>query len=122
VERVDAGRVIRSHLDASIRAALSTVFDPCSVAAGRPLSILDMGLVPGWELDGTTLRVRFAVTNGLCTMAPHFVEAARAALMALPGIDAVESSIDASFNWSPELIDAPPPPMRGKPQAWRSRA
>lgn len=106
-------------LDASIRTALDTVFDPCSVAAGRPMSLLAMGLVLGWEMRGTTLHIRFGVTFAGCTMAPHFVEAARAALLEVSGIDAVDTVVDTEFLWQPPADSALP--MRGEPQAWRAR-
>lgn len=103
-------------LDARIRAALDTVFDPCSVAAGRPMSLLAMGLVPGWDLSGDTLHVRFGVTFAGCTMAPHFVEAARAALLGVPGIEQVEALVDTDFVWQPPA----PRAMAGAPQVWRA--
>jgi metal-sulfur cluster biosynthetic enzyme len=104
-------------LDAPIRAALNQVMDPCSVAAGRPTSVLAMGLVPGWTRDGDTLHIRFGVTFAGCTMAPHFVEAARAALLALPGIARVEARVDTDFVWEPPMAL----PLTGEPQAWRKR-
>ncbi len=102
-------------LDRSIRAALARVMDPCSVAAGRPTSLLDMGLVLGWELAGGTLRIRFGVTFAGCTMAPHFIEAARAGLLAIDGIEAVDARVDTDFVWTPPE----PLAMTGEPQAWR---
>jgi metal-sulfur cluster biosynthetic enzyme len=106
-------------LDSRIRAALDQVMDPCSVAAGRPLSLLAMGLVPGWEMRGSTLHIRFGVTFAGCTMAPHFLEAARTLLLQIDGIDAVDAVVDTSFVWVPEQV--PPPALEGRPQAWRER-
>lgn len=108
-------------LDDRIRSALAQVMDPCSVAAGRPLSLLAMGLVPGWEMQGTTLHIRFGVTFAGCTMAPHFVEAARTLLLAIDGIEAVEAVVDTGFVWAPDRMAAPAPAMQGRPQAWRDR-
>lgn len=107
-------------LDAAIAAALAPIHDPCSVAAGRPTSIADMGLVRGWTLDRGTLTVTFVVTFAGCTMAPHFTQAARKALLALPGVDEVVTIVDTGFAWTPDLM-APPPPLAGQPQAWRTR-
>ncbi len=108
-------------IDEAIRSALDQVLDPCSVAAGRPLSLLAMGLVPGWEMRGTTLHIRFGVTFAGCTMAPHFMEAAHALLLAIDGVDAVEAFVDTGFVWAPERIAASTPSMPGRPQAWRER-
>jgi metal-sulfur cluster biosynthetic enzyme len=109
-------------LDARIEAVLDAIHDPCSVAAGRPLSVRAMGLVRGWTLTDGELTVTFAVTFPGCTMAPHFTEAARTALAALPGVERVVTRVDTEFVWTPAEMRAPPPPMRGTPQAWRQRS
>lgn len=106
-------------LDAAIAEVLDRINDPCSIAAGRPLSVRAMGLVRGWELHDGTLTVTFAVTFAGCTMAPHFTEAARAALATLPGVGRVETVVDTNYIWTPADMPAPPV-MRGAPQAWRS--
>lgn len=108
-------------LDDRIEAVLDTIHDPCSVAAGRPLSVRQMGLVRSWRMADGELTVTFAVTFPGCTMAPHFTEAARAALASLPGVDRVTTHVDTDFVWTSEEMDAPPPAMRGTPQAWRNR-
>lgn len=109
-------------LDAAVAAALADVYDPCSVAAGRPRSLPDMGLVLGATLvpDGT-LTVRYAVTFGGCTMAPHFTAAAAERLATLPGVVRVESIVDTSFQWTTSRLRGAAPAMRGTPQAWRTR-
>lgn len=106
-----------ASFDDQVRAVLSRIHDPCSVAAGRPTSVLDLGLVLGWALDAGVLTVRFCVTFPGCTMAPHFTEAAARDLLPLPGVDRVETVVDTAHDWSPP----PPRPMAGRPQAWRER-
>ena len=107
------------NLDAAVRAALAAVHDPCSVAAGRPLSLVDMGLLLDARLDAGTLRVSFAVTFAGCTMAPHFLRAAEAELAKLPQVTRVVATVDPDFRWTPERMPAPPP-LQGTPQAWRT--
>lgn len=107
-----------ARLDSAIRAALAKVHDPCSVAAGRPKSLLDMRLVLGWTLKGSTLDVTFCVTFPGCTMAPHFTEAARAELLRIDGVDAVRLRVDTEHIWQ----GIPAVEMRGTPQAWRGRS
>jgi len=106
-------------LDAAVRAALAGVHDPCSVAAGRPLSLVDMGLLLDARLAGGTLSVSFAVTFAGCTMAPHFLRAAEVELAKLPGVARVVATVDTTAVWSPDRMPAPPS-MRGTPQAWRA--
>jgi len=108
-------------IDAIIAAILDDIHDPCSIAAGRPISVRAMGLVRGWRLDAGILTVTFAVTFPGCTMAPHFTEAARVALGALPGIDRVETIVDTDYVWTPTDMPASPA-LQGMPQAWRQRA
>jgi metal-sulfur cluster biosynthetic enzyme len=108
--------------DDPIAAALDGIYDPCSVAAGRPLSLRAMGLVRDWTFERGTLSVTFAVTFPGCTMAPHFVEAARAALAEIPGVARVVTRVDTDFVWTPDEMRGAAPAMRGTPQAWRARA
>ncbi len=108
-------------IDDEVRGVLSRIHDPCSVAAGRPVSVLDMGLVRGWALEEGTLIVTFCVTFAGCTMAPHFAQAAADDLAKLPGVARVETVIDTDFVWTPEMMEAPSVTMKGRPQEWRER-
>ena len=105
-------------LDERVNAALAGIYDPCSIAAGRPTSLVDMGLVIDAHLADSTLHVTFCVTFAGCTMAPHFVEAARTALLRIEGVERVETRVDTDHVWTPPV----PVRMRGKPQAWRAVA
>lgn len=112
----------RTVMDRQIREVLSRIHDPCSVAAGRPISVLDMGLVRGWSFEDGTLSVIFCVTFAGCTMAPHFMQAAASDLAELDGVERVETRVDTAFVWTPELMTAPARSPVGEPQAWRKRA
>lgn len=79
---------------------LSTVMDSCSVAAGNPISIVDMGLVQDSHLDDDgTLVVVLRGTFPGCTMLPHFAEAAQRELSA--AFDRVEIRLSTDTSWSP---------------------
>jgi len=101
----------------SVHAALSTVYDPCSIAAGRPTSLVDLGLVTATRMEGATLHITFCVTFAGCTMAPHFVEAARIELLKIDGVEQVETQVDTAHVWEPLARVE----MHGEPQAWRAR-
>lgn len=93
------------RFDDQIRAALGRVYDPCSLAANNPLSLIDMGLVRDWRLDAQgNLCVRMCVTAPSCLMAPKFLEAARVELRKIEGIGAVAVDVDPSVFWTPELM------------------
>jgi metal-sulfur cluster biosynthetic enzyme len=91
--------------DRQIAQALESVPDPCSVAAGAPLSVSDMGLVRGWTVsaDGD-LEVRLDVTSPLCLMAGHFVADAQRRLNAIEGLRTVVVKVDPSGLWSTDNI------------------
>jgi metal-sulfur cluster biosynthetic enzyme len=91
-----------SLLDDQVRAALDQVCDPCSIAANAPLSIIDMGLVRGWELDNEgNLVVSMCVTSPSCTMGAHMVRAAEAELAKITGVKNARVEIDAAVFWTP---------------------
>ena len=110
-----------AQLDRQIREVLSQIHDPCSIAAGRPISVLDMGLVRDWKFDRGVLNITFCVTFAGCTMAPHFTQAAAKKLTEIDDIELVITHVDTEFVWTPDLIKAAPIKMTGEPQAWRKQ-
>jgi metal-sulfur cluster biosynthetic enzyme len=84
-----------------VERALGRVHDPCSLAAGSPVSITDLGLVTGWSADGGTLRVSIAATGPGCTFLGKIADAARAELLVLPGIREVQVELDTELVWEP---------------------
>jgi metal-sulfur cluster biosynthetic enzyme len=88
-----------------VRAVLESVPDPCSVAAGASVSLLDMGLVRGWEVSPAgQVDIRLDVTSPVCLMAGHFVAEVQARLEKVPGLGTITVRIDPSGSWSPERI------------------
>jgi metal-sulfur cluster biosynthetic enzyme len=83
-----------SVTEAEVRAALDAVVDPCSVVAGAPAGLVQMGLVRALELSegeaGATIRVRIGVTEPGCLMGASFAAQARAQLERLDGVVRVE--------------------------------
>jgi metal-sulfur cluster biosynthetic enzyme len=112
-----------AEFEAQVKAAVNTVYDPCSVAAGRPVGLVDLGLLIDYSLTNHCLHLRFRATFTGCTMAPHFMEAARAAVLSLPGVAIVTSELVSDALWTPDMAGGltPPPPARVAPQAWRLR-
>jgi metal-sulfur cluster biosynthetic enzyme len=94
----------REPRQADIVAALNRVNDPCSLAARSPVSIMEMGLVREWSWDNGRLDVTMCVTSISCTMAPHFVNAARDELLAIDGVEHVNIRVDASITWTETMM------------------
>ncbi len=81
---------------------LDVVKDPCSLAAGTPLGLAEMGLVRGRDYDRTTgtLTVRLCVTSPACFLSGQMVDGIRGQLADIPGVRTVEVEIDSSHRWS----------------------
>jgi metal-sulfur cluster biosynthetic enzyme len=92
--------------EADVRAALNTIVDPCSVGAGSPAGLDDMGLIRRVELTETAeaidLLVVIGVTEYGCLMGAPFAMEAYRLLEALPGVGAVQVDLDQEFDWLPE--------------------
>jgi len=88
-----------------VRAELNEILDPCSVVAGAPAGIDEMGLiralcmteVPG----GVAIEVRIGVTEPGCMMGASFAVRARERLEALAGVVAVDVALDHASDWEP---------------------
>lgn len=92
------------QLEAKVLAALGLVYDPCSVAAASPLSIVDMGLLVDWSEQDGQLHVQLCQTFAGCTMAPKFMAAAEVELAKIPGISKVHVELDPAFFWTPDRM------------------
>lgn len=68
-----------------LRGALREVNDP-----EYPISIVDMGLVRGVELDGARARVKLTYTSLGCPCKDLITEDVRTRLLALDGVEEVE--------------------------------
>jgi metal-sulfur cluster biosynthetic enzyme len=90
-----------------LRDALRRVVDPCSIATGVPVDLLDMGLVKDLRLDGGTAHVELLVTSPLCTQIGLIIERVQEVLEDVDGVGSVEVTVDARAEWSPGMMSAP---------------
>lgn len=87
--------------------ALGEVYDPCSQAWNRPMSIRDLGLVRQVTLDERgQVAVRLSLTAPFCTALAVLMKAVEVRVGRVPGVAAVTVDIDAETPWSPELMTA----------------
>ena len=89
-----------------LREALRRVVDPCSIATGVPVDLLDMGLVKDLRLDGGTAYVELLVTSPLCTLICLIVNRVREVLAEVDGVGSVEVIVDARAEWWPGTMAA----------------
>ncbi len=93
----------------AIRAELNEIVDPCSVVAGAPAGIDEMGLIRALSVNeapgGVAIEVRIGVTEPGCMMGASFAIKARERLEALAGVAAVDVQLDHAADWEPADID-----------------
>jgi metal-sulfur cluster biosynthetic enzyme len=86
--------------------ALGTVKDPCMVAGGHDLSILDLGLVYGVEAqEGGRVRVEMTLTEVGCIFTHRVFGDVYDALEALPEVEEVEVVPRWTPVWTPERLN-----------------
>jgi len=86
--------------------ALDTVKDPCMVAGGHDLSVLDLGLVYGVEVQGDgRVRVDMTLTEVGCIFTHRVFGEVYDAVEALPGAEEVEVVPRWSPVWTPERLN-----------------
>ena len=84
-----------------IESALATVYDPCSVQANAPLSVVNMGLVTRIELEAEgAVRVWLRPTSPWCTMLGSFMQAIEDQVRRVDGVTDVTVEIDRGSTWS----------------------
>lgn len=86
--------------------ALGTVDDPCSVASGCPISLVDMGIVRSVDAIGDGVRVVLQLTEPSCIFAFHIAEDVEAALRDHLGESPFEVRLahDYSEVWTEDMI------------------
>ena len=99
--------------------ALRVVHDPCSVATGIPIDIVDMGLIGTIVRQRTTVTIGLVLTSPTCWQAVGMSAAIEAALLKLDGVEEVRCTLDLSQHWEPGRI---PPHQRARLRAVRPAA
>jgi metal-sulfur cluster biosynthetic enzyme len=88
-------------IDQRVMSALDEVIDPCSVTAGAPLSVVDMGLVSDLvvsEEGGVSLQLR--ATSAMCTMIAGIMKDAEQRLARVEGITTVHVTLHGGTIWT----------------------
>ncbi len=88
-----------------ITAELDEIKDPCSLAAGTPMGLAEMGLVDTIGIDDAgKVVVKLRLTSPFCHMIGYFTKEASRRIEALPGVTGVELQADNGLDWSPSRI------------------
>lgn len=92
-----------------VRALANEVHDPCSMAQGLPIGIVDMGLLLGVQLaeaaeGGVDVRLDLRVTAPGCMYTPYFERELRARVGALPEVRSLRLEWQPDLDWTPADI------------------
>lgn len=87
----------------TVLAGLGRVVDPCSIATGVPIDIIDMGLVRGIDIDRGHVTVTLQLTSPICWQVANILEAVESN-MKLAGATEVTCVVDPASEWLPDMI------------------
>lgn len=95
-----------------INECLNAIVDPCSITAGAPAGLVDMGLVMKSEIEprdegGLRAVIEIGITHPFCMMAGVFLNEVRQRVGAIDGIAEVAVTLDSNTVWTPDLMSAP---------------
>jgi metal-sulfur cluster biosynthetic enzyme len=83
-----------------VKSALRRVKDP-----ELNLNILDLGLVYGIDVEGSTVKVDMTLTSPGCPSGPEIMMGAEEQVRALPGVEDVSVNLVWSPFWTPDRIE-----------------
>ncbi len=93
----------------AIRSELNEILDPCSVVAGAPAGIEEMGLVRELTVTdcrgGAAVVLSIGVTEPGCMMGASFAIKAKERLEAMPGVASIDVRLDHRADWEPADLD-----------------
>jgi len=83
-----------------VKLALRRVKDP-----DLQLNIIDLGLVYGIAVDGTTVKVDMTLTSPACPSGPELMTNAEKEIRTLPGVEKVEVNLVWMAFWTREKME-----------------
>ena len=88
-----------------VRLAVNGVGDPCSVATGTPMGLVDMGLLEHAEITGDgDLVVQLRLTSPSCYQIGYFTHEIKQRCGEIDGVRSVEVRADAGLVWTPSMM------------------
>lgn len=88
-----------------ILTALENVVDPCSFAAGRPMNLVEMGLVEAVDItESGQVTIRLSLTSPSCMMLGQIMDQIDKFVMPLCGGERPRITFDDGLSWTPDRI------------------
>jgi metal-sulfur cluster biosynthetic enzyme len=89
-------------LIARIEASLARVTEPCSLAFGKPISIVEMGLIERIQVTDDHAEITLCLTDAACVHFAGMQRFIRDELLDLPEINAVTVNQTLNQLWTPD--------------------
>ena len=83
-----------------VKLALRRVKDP-----DLNLNIVDLGLVYGIVVEGTTVKIDMTLTSPACPSGPELMTNAETEVKSVPGVEKVEVNLVWAPFWTPEKME-----------------
>lgn len=93
-----------SAFDPEVEAALRRIVDPCSIATGVPIDLVDMGLVLGASREGPVARVRLQLTSNVCIQIGIIEAKIYDEVGGIDGVEQVVVDVDHQAEWLPSMV------------------
>ncbi len=100
VAETDASATTGVVSEDQVKLALRRVKDP-----DLQLNIIDLGLVYGIAVDGTTVKVDMTLTSPACPSGPELMTNAQNEVKSLPGVEKVDVNLVWMPFWTPEKME-----------------
>jgi metal-sulfur cluster biosynthetic enzyme len=90
--------------EAVVRAAITSVVDPCSRYNGSQLNLVELGMVDSIRISDGTIGIRLLLDDPMCMYTFLIQKEIRDAVGSLPGVDAVVIEVLADQIWSEQRM------------------
>ena len=85
--------------EGQVRQALKNVYDP-----EIGIDVVDLGLVYGIEIEGSTVYIDMTLTSPGCPVGPQIIRSAQREVGTLEGVGEVDLQLVWSPLWTPEMM------------------
>jgi metal-sulfur cluster biosynthetic enzyme len=88
----------------AILEALDRITDPCSVAMGRPIGIVGLGLIGQVQVEGDDVQIEMVLTDPSCAFHGPLTQAITDAVTSL-GARHVDVTLAPDVFWTPDRVN-----------------
>jgi metal-sulfur cluster biosynthetic enzyme len=89
----------------TIERVLETIVDPCSIASGVPISLIEMGLISEIEDRSGAMTITLRLTSPTCWQVGNIIGEIEQRVESL-GLGPVRCIVDMSAAWTPDMMSA----------------